>query len=296
MTLNVELSHVTVRYGNVTAINDLTLSLPAGKIYGLLGRNGSGKTTLLSLLAAFRKANSGTVLVGGTPIFENPTMMRQVCLIGAGKSVHDKSDSVQEAFNTVRALRPTWDTAYATALVERFRLPLTKKIGDLSLGQQSTLGVIMGLASRAPLTMFDESYLGMDVPSRLLFHDELLADFMAYPRTIILSTHLMEELSTLFEEVIIIDRGKLLLQDNTEVLRARGATVTGSIEAVDRFAVGLRVLTEKQLGRTKSAVLYGTLQEGHHRQAQEAGLELQPLPLQELFTHLTQPVEHPHES
>ena len=83
----------------------------------------------------------------------------------------------------------------------------------MSQGQRSALGVILGLASRCPLTIFDESYLGMDAPSRYAFYDELLADYLAYPRTIVLSTHLIEEVSSLFEEVVIIDRGRLLIQN-----------------------------------------------------------------------------------
>jgi hypothetical protein len=111
-----------------------------------------------------------------------------------------------------------------------------------------------GLASRAPVTLFDESHLGMDAPSRAAFHDEVLSDFMAHPRTIVISTHLIDELSPLFEEVVIIDNGRLVLQDETEVLRARGADVTGPAEAVDRFVAGHTVLRERQLGRTKSAM------------------------------------------
>lgn len=289
MTLTVEVSNLEVRYGNVTALNDLTFSLDGGKIYGLLGRNGSGKTTLLSVLAAFRKASAGTVRVGGQPVFENPTIMHQVCLIGAKGGIYGGDDKVQEALDIARSLRPAWDNNYATRLVERFQLPLNKRISDLSLGQQSALGVVIGLASRAPLTMFDESYLGMDAPSRMVFHDELLADFMAQPRTIILSTHLIEELSTLFEEVIMIDAGRLLLHDNTEALRARGATLIGPMEAVDRVVAGVRVLHEKQLGRTKSAVVYGDLTASYRRKVHEAELELEPLSLQDLFTHLTHP-------
>jgi ABC-2 type transport system ATP-binding protein len=99
---------------------------------------------------------------------------------------------------------------------------------------------------------------------------------MARPRTIVISTHLIDELSPLFEEVLIIDNGRLVLQDETEALRARGADVTGPAAAVDRFVAGRTVLCERQLGATKSAMVYG-------------GLDLGPVALQDLFVHLTQP-------
>jgi ABC-2 type transport system ATP-binding protein len=289
MTLGIEVDGLQLRYGTTTALDDLSFTLSGGKIYGLLGRNGSGKTSLLSVLAAFRKASGGTVLIDGQPVFENPRITRRVCLIRETGDTGDKGDRVSEALHTAEHLRPGWDSEYAASLVDRFEVPLGKKIGELSLGQRSALGMTFGLASRAPVTLFDESQLGMDAPSRAAFHDELLADFMARPRTIVVSTHLIDELSPLFEEVVIIDDGRLVLKDETEALRARGAAVTGPAEAVDRFVAGRTVLGERRLGRTKSAMVYGGLDDRHRRQARDAGLDLGPIALQDLFVHLTQP-------
>lgn len=289
MTLGIEVAGLRLRYRDVTALDDLSFTLPGGRIYGLLGRNGSGKTSLLSVLAGFRKPSGGTVLVDGQPVFENPAITRRVCLIRETGDIGDRDGRVSEALDTASRLRPGWDGDYAAALVDRFEVPRRKKLGELSLGQRSTLGMIFGLAARAPLTLFDESHLGMDAPSRAAFHDELLADFMARPRTIVVSTHLIDELSPLFEEVVIIDAGRLVLQEETEALRARGADVTGPAEAVDRFVAGRTVLRERQLGRTKSAMVYGGLDERHRRQAHDAGLDLGPVALQDLFVHLTQP-------
>jgi ABC-2 type transport system ATP-binding protein len=293
MTLAIEAAGLRLRYGDVTALDDLGFTLPGGRIYGLLGRNGSGKTSLLSVLAGFRKASGGTVLVDGQPVFENPRTTRRVCLIRETGDTGDRDDRVGEALYTASRLRAGWDGDYADALVERFQVPRGKKLGELSLGQRSVLGMIFGLAARAPVTLFDESHLGMDAPSRAAFHDELLADFMARPRTVVISTHLIDELSPLFEEVLILDGGRLVLQEETEALRARGADVTGPAEAVDRFVAGRTVLRERQLGRTKSAMVYGGLDDGVRRQARDAGLDLGPVALQDLFVHLTEPAGGP---
>jgi len=288
VTLEIEAAGLSLRYGAVTALDDLTFKLAGGRIYGLLGRNGSGKTSLLSVLAGFRKASGGTVLVDGQPVFENPRVTRRVCLIRETGDTGDRDDRVSDALSTAAHLRPGWDGDYAAALVERFQIPPRTKLGALSLGQRSSLGVTFGLAARAPVTLFDESHLGMDAPSRAAFSDELLADFMTHPRTVVISTHLIDELSPLFEEVMIIDNGRLVLQDETEVLRARGADVTGPAEVVDRFVAGHTVLRERQLGRTKSAMVYGGLDERDRRQARDAGLDLGPVALQDLFVHLTE--------
>jgi ABC-2 type transport system ATP-binding protein len=280
---------LTVRYGDVTAVDDLSLTLEPGRIYGLLGRNGSGKTSLLSALAAFRRPSAGTVLADGEPVWENPRATRRICLVREAGDMADRGDKVSETLDLARQLRPNWDQAYADRLVELFDLPTRRRVDSLSRGRRSALGIVIGLATRAPLTMFDESHLGMDAPSRQAFADELLADFMARPRTIVLSTHLVEELARLFEQVLILDRGRLLVAEDVEVLRARGTAVTGPSEAVDRVTAGMAVLSERSLGRTRQVTVDGQLDPARRREAADAGLELGRVPLQELFTQLTDP-------
>ncbi|MCG5213662.1 ABC transporter ATP-binding protein [Streptosporangium sp. KLBMP 9127] len=290
MTLSIETEALRLDYGSTKALDGLTFSLGGGKIYGLLGRNGSGKTSLLTILAAFRKATAGRALVGGRPVWENAPVTSQVCLIReAGEAAG--VGTADDAFYFAEALRPNWDGEYAARLLDRFEVPRGKNVEQLSLGKRSALGVTLGLASRAPVTMFDESYLGMDAPSRYAFYEELLADFMANPRTVIMSTHLIEEVNALFEEVLIIDRGRLVLQEDTDTLRSRGVSVTGPEEVVDRFVAGLTVLGDKRLGRTRSAMVYGEMGETERRKAVEAGLELGPVALQDLFVHLTAKTE-----
>ena len=287
--MRVEVQGLTVRYGDVTAVDDMSFSLSGNKVYGLLGRNGSGKTSLMSALAGYREP-IGSVLLDGAPVFENAAAMRQVCLVRHTADAADKGDKVSHVLEYGAAWRDTWDNDYALKLTDLFGISLKSKVGALSLGQRSALGVVVGLASRSPLTMLDESHLGMDTPTRYAFYDALLNDFMAHPRTIIISTHLIEELSSLLEEVVIIDRGRLVLQEEVDVLRARGTEVTGNASDVDEFTLGLTVLGEKSLGRTKSAMVYGALDDSRLVRARQLGLELGPIALQDLFVHLTEPV------
>jgi ABC-2 type transport system ATP-binding protein len=285
VNLPVQVEDLTLRYGGTTALDRLGLSLAGGKIYGLIGRNGSGKTSLLSVLAAFRRAAGGSVRIGGEDPYENPRITRQICLIRESGDV--LASRGHQVLGFARRLRPHWDQAYAERLVERFGLPLRKQVGQLSRGQRSMLACVLGLASRAPLTMFDESHLGMDAPSRYIFYEELLGDYAAHPRTIIVSTHLIEEFGSLFEEVLIIDRGRLLAHDETDALRARGAAIVGPAAAVDRFTSNLTVLTERRLGSTRSATVDGPLTPAQRRRAEAEGLQVEPVPLQDLFVHLT---------
>jgi ABC-2 type transport system ATP-binding protein len=283
----IEVEDLTLRYGRVTALDHLTVGLAGDKIYGLLGRNGSGKTSLLSVLAAFCKQTSGSVRIDGQPVFENRRITSQICLIRTNVDTLGKSDKVEVALAFAAQWRPNWDDDYAKSLLDRFGLPPSKTVGALSRGQRSVLGAVLGLASRAPITLFDESHLGMDAPTRYAFYDELLADFMAHPRTFVISTHLIEEVGSLFEEVVILDRGRLVLQEEVETLRSRGVSVTGPADAVDRITNGHTVLGERALGPTKSTTIYGPVDADLRERARAAGLELGPVGLQDLFVHLT---------
>lgn len=286
MSMALEARDLTVRFGDVSALHDVSFHLTGGKIYGLLGRNGAGKTTLLSILAAYRKPTAGSVLVGGELPFENPRITPQVCFVRETLDIYE-TDNVKYALKIAARWRPHWDAEYAAALIDRFELPMKRSVGKLSRGMKSALGVTIGLASRAPVTVFDEAYLGMDAPSRYAFYDELLADYLARPRTVILSTHLIDEVSSLFEEVLILDRGQLIVHEEAEALRSRGASVVGPAAAVDEAIAGLTVLNEQRLGQAKSVTVYGALPDGFQQRIRSAGLEHGPVALQDLFVHLT---------
>lgn len=287
MSLDLEVSGLGLRYDDGTqALHDLDLAVPAGTILGLLGRNGAGKSSLMSLVASLRRPTAGHVLVGGADPWEDAARTSQVFLVGEAGDAG--SWTVRDALRFASLLHPDWDDTYAERLVDLFALPATK-IDKLSRGKRAALMCVLGLAARAPITMFDEPHLGMDAPSRYAFYDEVLSDYMAHPRTIVLSTHHIDEVASLFGQVAIIDEGRLVTHDETDALRARGTEVTGPTATVDEFThhAGLRVLSTRELGGTKAAVTYGDLTDEHRHRALGSGLELGPIPLQDLFVHLT---------
>jgi ABC-2 type transport system ATP-binding protein len=282
----IEVRDLTVRYGDIVAVDHLTLSLPPGKIYGLLGRNGSGKTSLLSVLASYRKPSSGSVTVEGADPFENAAVTRRTTFIRDTLDVIHQ-DRIAKVLDFTARMRHGWDAEYAARLLETFELDERRRVSALSRGQRSSLGVVLGLAARSPLTILDESYLGMDAAARATFYRELLADYLERPRTIILSTHLIEEVAHLFERVVIIDHGRLVLHEEADELKGRGVTVTGPADAVGAFVAGRTVLSEQRLGGVRAATLYGRLEPDEARRAGAAGLTLGPVGIQDLFVHLT---------
>lgn len=290
MNIQVEVQNVSLQYKNFPALKNISFTLAESKIYGLIGRNGAGKTSLLSLLASFREPTSGKILINGEEPYENASVMEQVCFIYE-KDYKDESEDVSTLLETAERYRSHYDKDYAHKLIQRFKLPMNKPLKSLSRGMQSVFNVVTGLASRCPITILDEAYLGMDAPTRELFYQELLADQENHPRIFILSTHLVSEMDYLFDEVLILDRGSLILQENYEDFISRGSSLTGPAEVVDEFVHGLQKLNEQRLGNTKSVMIYGTLSEGQQRAAQAKGLQIGPVSLQELFIHLTKEEE-----
>ncbi|WP_421735164.1 ATP-binding cassette domain-containing protein [Cellulomonas sp.] len=281
----VEVRDLTVRYGSTTALDRVSFSIRPGVITGLLGRNGSGKTTALSVLAAFRRKTSGTVLVDGEEPWENERVLAGTCLVRESGDV-PIDQKLHATLDFLGDRRPLFSRELADSLMDRFELdPLTKP-NKLSRGKRSAFGVVVGLASRTPLTLLDEVHLGMDAPSRYAFYDVLLADWLEHPRTIVLSSHLIGEVERLLEDVVVLDRGSVLTAADADTLRSGGVTVTGAAEAVSAFVADRDVVARQQLGRTAQATLIGTRPDDTARAAQ-AGLELGPVALQDLFVHLT---------
>jgi ABC-2 type transport system ATP-binding protein len=285
MSAVVEASHLTRRFGDTTAVNDVSFIVKKNTIHGLLGRNGAGKTTLMQLLTGQDFATRGDIRVFGEQPVENSGVLRNVCFIKESQR-YPEEFKPRHVFASAPWFFPNWDAAFADRLIADFRLPLNRRIKKLSRGQLSAIGVIVGLASRAPLTFFDEPYLGLDAVARQIFYDRLLEDYGEHPRTVILSTHLIDEVSNLLEHVLVIDEGRLLIDEDADTLRGSATTVVGTRQGVEKFVAGREVLHRDGIGALAS-VTVGRLTPQDRAEAGELGLELSPVSLQQLVVRLT---------
>ncbi len=275
---------VTKRFGDFTAVDDVSLTLRANTIYGLLGRNGAGKSTIMRMVAGHALPTQGRVEVLGAEPFENDEITQQICF-AAENQVYPDVFRVRDVLTAGRLLYPRWDQEYAEELMEVFNLPKKRHVKKLSRGMRSAVGIVVGLASRAPVTIFDEPYLGLDATSRQLFYDRLLADYTENPRTIMLSTHLIDEVSELIEHVLVVDRGRLVIDEEAELLRGRAITVSGPTELVEKFSYAMTRLHEEQmLGQSRVTVL-GDEDDPQHARA--LGLDVKPVSLQQLVVQST---------
>jgi ABC-2 type transport system ATP-binding protein len=280
LTPEISVTGLTRSYHGQIVLGDVSFTVPGETITGLLGRNGAGKTTLLRILAGQEFPSSGSVRVLGAPPAENSGVLRRLVFV--------REDQVYPDIKAGQALRaaswfyPNWDWPLASSLLHDFGVRADKAVKRLSRGQRSALGITIGLAARAEVTLFDEPYAGLDAVARQIFYDRLLADFAEFPRTVLLSTHLIDEAAALFEGVIVIDRGRVVLDAPADVLRGVATRVSGPCLAVDALADGRPVWERRRLGSQASVVMVGPLSPDDREQARSSGLDLTPLSLQQI--------------
>jgi ABC-2 type transport system ATP-binding protein len=284
-TAVVEVESLSKHYGKVTALDNVSFTVEKDMIYGLLGRNGAGKTTIMQLLTGQEFVTEGEARVFGERPAENARVLQHISFIKESQK-YPEDFKPKHVFRSAPWFFENWDADFADQLIEDFQLPLDRKIKKLSRGQLSAVGVIVGLASRAPLTFFDEPYLGLDAVARQIFYDRLLADYAEHPRTIVLSTHLIDEVANILEHVLVIDKGRIIMDEAAETVRDSATTIVGASGAVDRFIAGREVLHREGLGGLAS-VTVGRLDAEDRAAAAAAGLELAPVSLQQLIVRKT---------
>ena len=285
MNLNIDKVSVTIK--NEEILSDINANFTPGKIYGLLGRNGAGKTTLISLIASYRKVDQGSITLDGKTIYENDEMMQHVNFIYNTKEASTETDQVKEYVESHAMFRNDFDQDYAYELLKKFKIDDSKSFNDLSQGQQAAVNATLGLASLSKVTIFDEVTNGMDAPTRELFYEEVLETEDRENRIIILSTHIISEMEHLFDEIVMMHNGKILLQEPTNDLLEKGFTVAGKAEKVRDFTLNKNVIKVKFLGALQIDTVIGYLSPEEMAYAEDNHLDISRLALQEVFISLT---------
>jgi ABC-2 type transport system ATP-binding protein len=281
-----ETAGLTKSYGSLVAVNNFTIGLDSNKIYGLLGRNGAGKTTLLDLISSRIFADSGEIKLFGQNAVENRELLPKLCYMPE-KNLFIPTMRVSEILKTAAGFYEQFDSAYADQLCRKFGLDPKKKYKALSRGYESILRIVIGLASRAPLTVFDEPVLGLDAAVRDVFYRELLDDYANHPRTFIISTHLIEESADVFEEALIVKEGVLVEHLPVEALKEKARYVSGKAATVDEATSGLNVIFSETVGNVKICAIYEPHMDETLKKLAGYEVELSPVPVQKLFIYLT---------
>lgn len=291
MTTTLECKDLSKSYGRVKAVNNISLTFEKNKIYGLLGRNGAGKTTLLRMLNNELIRTEGEIKYDGVEVFENSSALENICLV-KDRGSFDEDKKIKDIFTLASISYKFWDEDFKNKLIKKFNVNVKKSFKKLSRGGQSLVGVIIGLASRAPVTIFDEPVLGLDAAVREEFYSILLKDYEENPRTIIISTHLIEESSNIFEEIIMINSGELIIKESISELMEKARLMVGNREKILSILDNkVRIIHEDKIGGASIIAIFGTLSEEQYERLKENSIEVSQLPLQKLFVYLTKDKE-----
>jgi len=282
----IECRSLTKKFGNLRAVDKINIKIEEDKIYGLIGKNGAGKTTLLHLLTGQYLKNEGEVKVNGEEVFENYNALEKICF--AKEKEHAMKDKkVKVILETAEIFYKNWDNDFMKELIKEFELDINKRYKNLSRGMKTSVSNIIGLASRSPITIFDEPSLGLDAAMRDKFYNILLRDYQENKRTIILSTHLIDEVSNLLEEVIIMDKGKILLKEDVEELTQKAHYISGNEKLLQDFIQGKNVLSKEIFGNTSIIAILNKLTEEDINELKRLNADVSKISLQKLFIYLT---------
>ena len=279
----IQIKNVVKRYSNVNALDRVSISFEYGKIYGFLGRNGAGKSTLINIISNRIFADEGEILIDGLRAKENMEVHEKIFCMSE-MDLYDTSLKVIEHFKWIDRFYDSFDLDQARQIAEKFGLDINKRYKALSKGYQSIFKLTIALSLHVPYVVFDEPVLGLDANHRELFYELLLKDYENYQRTIIIATHLIEEVANIIEEVVLIDKGRVLLQETVETLMNKGYCISGLAGEVDDYCKDKNVIGYDELGNLKLAYILGEKEQ----LPKNSRLQISNMNLQKLFVKLTE--------
>jgi len=221
----VAIDGLTVRYGRKTAVDDVSLRIPAGAVYALLGRNGAGKSSLVHCLLGLRRPDAGRVTLLGHDAWRE----RRHAMLHTGVVPEDPDPSPGltpvELARFCSRLYPTWNTADVAERLRRVGVPAGLRFGSLSKGQKKLVSLALALGPMPKLLVLDDPTLGLDVPGRRTFFEELVGELSDRGTTVLLTTHDLVSAEGVADRVGILVDGRLVVDETMEALKARHAAL-----------------------------------------------------------------------
>jgi len=260
MTSLVSAQGVTKRFGSFTAVDNVSFEVESGKILGLIGPNGAGKTTLLKALLGLTDCEGQLSVMGLDPFRQRKELMRNICFI-ADVAVLPRWIKVTQLLDYVEAIHPNFSRKRAEELLQQTKIMSTSKVKELSKGMVTQLHLSIIMSIDAKLLVLDEPTLGLDIIFRKEFYANLLNDYFDEERTILVTTHQVEEIENLLTDIMFINDGKIILDSSMDALAESYVEVAASGAEADK-ARGLGPIAEGQMFG-KSVMLFEGVSREH---------------------------------
>lgn len=243
----VEAANLTVRYGQKVAVDDLSFKIPKGRVVGLLGHNGAGKTSLMKALVGLLPADGALGVMGLQPYRQRVQLLESLCYI-PDVAILPRWARVDQLITLMSGLHPRFSADRARTLLRRTSVGPRDKVKTLSKGMVVQLHLSLIAAIDAKVMILDEPTLGLDILSRKSFYEMLIDEWCDGERTVIISTHQVEEIETLLSDVMIMNEGKLVLNISLEDVDKRFVALSHDAGHADRIASAHPLLRYRQQG------------------------------------------------
>jgi len=255
----IEIVGLSRRFGAKTALDEATLSVPRGVVFGVMGENGAGKTTMIKHILGLYKAERGSVRVfGHDPVAEPVAVLARLGYLSEERSLPQWM-RVDELIRYTKAFYPAWDDAFADELCETFELDPRQKIRSLSRGQHARTGLLIALAHRPELLVLDEPSSGLDPVARRDILEAIIRTVASEGRTILFSSHLLDEVERVSDRVAMLHHGRVVLEDGLEEIKASHKSLTLRFEEAPGLAPTLPgQLTSEGDGREWTFLCHST--------------------------------------
>ena len=248
----IEARDLTKKYAAHVALDSVNFSVQPGRIVGLIGPNGAGKTTALRAILGLTAYEGRLQVLGREPFRQRSLLMHDACFI-ADVAVLPAWLRVDQAIDFVAGVHPRFRRDRALALLAKTRVTGKRRIRELSKGMKTQVHLSLAMAIDAKLLVLDEPTLGLDILARRAFYDALVNDYMDETRTLLLTTHQVEEVENLLTDVLFIDKGRIVLDASLEDIATRYAAVTVAADRIDAARAEKPFYEHRMLGKV---VLY----------------------------------------
>ena len=245
----IEAKGLTKRYGKHVALDHADFRIEAGRIVGLIGPNGAGKTSALRAILGLASYEGELRVLGREPFTERTALMQDACFI-ADVAVLPGWLRVEQAIEFCAGIHPRFRRDRALALLAKTQITGDRRMRELSKGMKTQVHLALTMAIDAKLLVLDEPTLGLDILARSAFYDALVNDYMDETRTILITTHQVEEVENLLTDVLFIDRGRIVLDSSLDDVATRYAAVTVSGEALEAARAERPFFERRMLGKT----------------------------------------------
>ena len=288
--LLVKASHLSVRYGAKAAVDDVSFTIPKGRVVGLLGHNGAGKTTLMKAMVGLTHGEGELTVLGMQPRQQRAQLLEQACYI-PDVAILPRWARVEDLVSLMSGMHPRFSADRARSLLRRTSVSLTDKVKTLSKGMVVQAHLALVAAIDAKLMILDEPTLGLDVLSRKAFYEMLIDEWCDGERSVLISTHQVEEIETLLSDVLMLNEGKLVLSISLEDMEKRFVGVSHDAAVAEQIAAAHPLLRYRTGNGTGGALGNAAIFDGAPpAHVQALGQRMRPS-LVDLFVALTRKPE-----